>query len=77
VGSPRIDLLGQTGDGTFVHVELQSANDACMALRMSMTGFACTNGMENQKRSPGSTFEPHPLEGSRSVQISIPAAGQN
>jgi predicted transposase/invertase (TIGR01784 family) len=39
VSSPRIDLLGQTGDGTFVHVELQSTNDADMAVRMLNYGL--------------------------------------
>jgi hypothetical protein len=34
VTNPRIDLLGETGDGTLVHIELQSTNDPKMALRM-------------------------------------------
>jgi len=34
VTNPRIDLLGETGDGTLVHIELQSTNDPQMALRM-------------------------------------------
>jgi len=31
----RMDLLGETGDGNLVHVELQSANDGAMPLRMA------------------------------------------
>jgi hypothetical protein len=31
----RLDLLGETGDGSLVHIELQSGNDAAMALRMA------------------------------------------
>ena len=30
----RLDLLGETGDGSLIHVELQSGNDAAMPLRM-------------------------------------------
>jgi len=35
VQNPRADLLGQTADGSLVHVELQSGNEAAMALRMA------------------------------------------
>ena len=31
----RLDLLGETGDGSLVHIELQSGNDAAMAQRMA------------------------------------------
>jgi predicted transposase YdaD len=34
VSNPCIDLLGQTGDGILVHIELQSTNDANMPFRM-------------------------------------------
>jgi predicted transposase YdaD len=34
VRSQRVDLLGETLDGTLVHIELQSANDSRIALRM-------------------------------------------
>jgi len=35
----RLDLLGETVDGGLVHVELQSTNDADMALRMAEYGL--------------------------------------
>jgi predicted transposase YdaD len=35
VQNPRADLLGETADGSLVHVELQSRNDATMPLRMA------------------------------------------
>jgi predicted transposase YdaD len=35
VRSPRVDMLGETHDGHLVHIELQSTNDADMALRMA------------------------------------------
>lgn len=35
VHSLRVDLLGETGDRTLVHIELQSTNDPVMALRMA------------------------------------------
>ena len=35
VQNPRADLLGETADGSLVHVELQSGNEAAMALRMA------------------------------------------
>jgi predicted transposase YdaD len=35
VQNPRADLLGETADGSLVHVELQSGNDATMPLRMA------------------------------------------
>ena len=35
VRNPRVDLLGETADGSLVHVELQSGNDATMPLRMA------------------------------------------
>jgi predicted transposase YdaD len=35
VQNPRADLLGETADGSLVHVELQSGNEATMALRMA------------------------------------------
>jgi len=35
VQNPRADLLGETADGSLVHVELQSLNDAAMTLRMA------------------------------------------
>lgn len=31
----RVDLLGETGERELVHIELQSSNDASMALRMA------------------------------------------
>ena len=31
----RLDLLGETAAGGLIHVELQSSNDAAMALRMA------------------------------------------
>ena len=31
----RADLLGEAADGTLIHVELQSTNDAAMAMRMA------------------------------------------
>jgi hypothetical protein len=31
----KADLLGETADGSLVHVELQSGNEAAMALRMA------------------------------------------
>lgn len=34
VQSPRVDMLGRTADGTLLHIELQSANQPGMALRM-------------------------------------------
>jgi hypothetical protein len=34
VQNRRADMLGETGDGTLVHIELQSTNQAGMALRM-------------------------------------------
>jgi len=39
VSNPRIDLLGETGDGVLVHIELQSTNDPKMALRMLNYGL--------------------------------------
>ena len=35
VQNTRVDLLGETGAGELVHIELQSTNDADMALRMA------------------------------------------
>jgi predicted transposase YdaD len=35
IQSPRLDLLGEAQDGSLVHVELQSTNDAEMPLRMA------------------------------------------
>jgi len=35
VQSTRVDLLGETAAGGLVHIELQSNNDAIMALRMA------------------------------------------
>jgi predicted transposase YdaD len=35
VQSARVDLLGETKDGALIHLELQSTNDATMALRMA------------------------------------------
>jgi predicted transposase YdaD len=35
VQNPRADLLGETADGSLFHVELQSGNEAAMALRMA------------------------------------------
>ena len=35
VQNPRADLLGETADGSLVHLELQSGNDAAMPLRMA------------------------------------------
>jgi hypothetical protein len=34
VRSRRADMLGETADGTLVHIELQSANESAMALRL-------------------------------------------
>src|ERR1700735_5567838 len=34
VQNRRLDMLGETGDGTLVHIELQSTNQGGMALRM-------------------------------------------
>ena len=33
--NPRMDLLGEFADGTLLHIELQSGNDAEMPLRMA------------------------------------------
>src|ERR1700733_1230492 len=33
VQNPRADLLGETSDGSLVHVEMQSGNEPTMALR--------------------------------------------
>jgi len=35
VENPRVDLLGELEDGSLVHLELQSANEAVMPLRMA------------------------------------------
>src|SRR6266702_4100827 len=35
VQSTRVDLLGETGEASLVHLELQSGNDASMPLRMA------------------------------------------
>jgi predicted transposase YdaD len=35
IGDRRVDLLGRTGGGGLIHIELQSANDADMPLRMA------------------------------------------
>jgi len=35
VQNTRVDLLGQTNEGSLVHLELQSGNDATMPLRMA------------------------------------------
>ena len=35
VQNTRVDLLGQTNDGSLVHLELQSGNQAAMPLRMA------------------------------------------
>jgi hypothetical protein len=35
VQNPRLDLLGETGDGQLIHLELQSGNDSTMPLRMA------------------------------------------
>lgn len=35
LGNRRADLLGETTDGGLIHIELQSQNDAAMALRMA------------------------------------------
>lgn len=32
--NPRVDLLGETADGSLIHIEFQSRNDGTMALRM-------------------------------------------
>ncbi len=34
VRSYRVDMLGETADGTLVHIELQSTNDPNMSFRM-------------------------------------------
>jgi len=34
-----MDLLGETGDGTLIHIELQSTNDELMAVRMADYGL--------------------------------------
>jgi hypothetical protein len=40
VRSPRVDLLGETGAGELVHIELQSRNDPAMVLRMAEYAMA-------------------------------------
>jgi hypothetical protein len=35
IQNPRVDLVGETTEGDLVHIELQSANDATMPLRMA------------------------------------------
>jgi hypothetical protein len=35
VANPRLDMLGQTHDGSLLHLELQIRNDADMAQRMA------------------------------------------
>jgi hypothetical protein len=35
IGNRRVDLLGETGDGGLIHIELQSENDTIMPLRMA------------------------------------------
>src|SRR5437762_7649030 len=35
VRNPRMDLLGETADGSLVHLELQSTNDSAIPLRMA------------------------------------------
>jgi hypothetical protein len=40
VRNPRVDLLGETAGGQLVHIELQSTNDADMALRMAEYAWA-------------------------------------
>jgi hypothetical protein len=35
VENPRVDLLGELVDGSLVHLELQSGNEAAMPLRMA------------------------------------------
>jgi hypothetical protein len=35
VENPRVDLLGEMVDGSLVHLELQSRNEATMPLRMA------------------------------------------
>jgi hypothetical protein len=49
VSNPRIDLLGETEDGTLAHIELQSANDAEMGVRMLTYALRI---YEQQKRFP-------------------------
>jgi predicted transposase YdaD len=39
VSNPRMDLLGETGDGTLIHIELQSTNDELMPVRMADYGL--------------------------------------
>jgi len=36
----RVDLLGETAENGLVHIELQSANDSDMALRMAEYSIA-------------------------------------
>ncbi|MFL6465572.1 MAG: hypothetical protein ACJ73N_14330 [Bryobacteraceae bacterium] len=40
VQNRRLDLLGQTGDGTLVQLECQSTNDPAMPLRMAEYSLA-------------------------------------
>lgn len=40
VSNRRVDLLGETGDRRLIHIELQSTNDANMALRMAEYSIA-------------------------------------
>ncbi len=40
VRSYRVDMLGETVDGTLVHIELQSTNDPNMAFRMAEYSLA-------------------------------------
>lgn len=35
VQNTRMDLLGESGSGELIHIELQSSNDAAMGVRMS------------------------------------------
>ena len=47
--NPRVDLLGETAVGDLVHIELQSSNDARMALRMAES---CLNIYRHFDRLP-------------------------
>jgi hypothetical protein len=40
IANPRVDLLGQTDDGSLLHLELQVGNDAEMPMRMAEYALA-------------------------------------
>src|SRR5579863_5768266 len=56
VTNPRIDLLGETGDGTLVHIELQSTNDPAMALRMLDYGLRVYKQLDGERLCQSSSI---------------------